>query len=134
MHTVNSTEFNDRFTGYSKSDIDNNIHGNGNRCKRLHGINTGYGECESASCSYGCTTSHNMCPTTIANTDGHRSNNIHMDTVNSTEFNDRFTGYSKSDIDNNIHGNGNRCKRLHGINTGYGECESASCRYRKSVA
>src|SRR5258705_11614224 len=103
MHTVNSTEFNDRFTGYSKSDIDNNIHGNGNRCKRLHGINTGYGECESASCSYGCTTSCNNDTTTTDIYTLSLHDALPIYTVNSTEFNDRFTGYSKSDIDNNIH-------------------------------
>jgi hypothetical protein len=45
-----------------------------------------------------------------------------MDTINSAEFNNRFSGDSKSDFDNNIHSDRNRCKRLHSIDTGDGEC------------
>src|SRR5713226_6409707 len=121
MDSVNSAEFNNRFTCHSESYFDNNIHSNGNRCKRMHGIDTGYGECKSASCSYRCTTACDLCGTAECNAYSQRSNNICMDSVNSAEFNNRFTGYSKSYFDNNIHSNGNRCKRMHVINTSDGE-------------
>src|SRR5437762_3233803 len=127
MDTINSIEFNNRFTGDSESDFNNNLHGDGHRCERMYSINTSDGECKSATCSYRCTATCNMCGTTDSNTDSKRCINIHMDTINKLEFNDRFTGYSQSDINNNLHGDGHRCERMYCINTSDGECKSAAC-------
>src|SRR6266478_4002948 len=112
MDTINKLKFNNGFTGYSESDFNHNIHRNRNRCERLHSIDTGDGECKSASCSDGCTAPCDLCGTADSNTYSKRSDNILVDTIHSTKFNNRFTRYCKSNFDNNILGNRNRCERL----------------------
>src|SRR5204863_9699194 len=110
-----------------ESDINNNILAHGHRCERLHFPYTTLFRSKSSSCSYRCTATCNMCWTTNGNTHSERCDNLCLDSVHSIEFNNRFTGDSESDFNNNIQGDGNRFKRIYCIKTSDGECKSAAC-------
>ena len=69
----------------------------------MHGINTGDGECESAAGNYGCSSSCNLRWTADGNAYCFGGINLFLDTINSAERVNGFSGYSESGFNNNLH-------------------------------
>ena len=69
----------------------------------MHGIGTGDGECESAPGDYSNTSPCNLRWTADGNAHCFRCINLFLDTVNSAERVNRFSGYSESSINNHLH-------------------------------
>ena len=103
MDTINSAERVNRFSGYSESDINNNLHSYRHGQQRMHSIDTSDSECESASGDCSNTSSCNLRWTADGNAHRFRCINVLMDTINSAERVNGFTYHSESDINDNLH-------------------------------
>ena len=73
----------------------------------MHRLNTGYRYGESSSRSHSYSSAYDL-QWTVRDTDGKRSTDIQLDTVNEFEFIDRLTGDGKSFFHHHLHGDGNR--------------------------